>query len=143
MRKIKRDVFLFAYNILPFIFNAKVYRDFSWVLRLRHGGKKQEPNDLRTSFDMHHFRVLTEHKFIILQMMNDLVPGSQAAEEYKAIQNTANLILMTALKYNMTRKKNKAKAVDDICAYLQKLRKEEPRIFRTFYKELKAHEKTI
>jgi len=140
LRKIKRDVFLFAYDILPFIFNAKVYRDFAWVLRLRHGGKKQDANSLRASFDMQHFRVLTEHKALMLRMMTELVPGSKAAEEYKSIRNTASLMLMTALKYNM-RKKNKAKAVDDIRAALKRLRKDEPLVFRAFYKELKAHEK--
>ncbi|MDR1409868.1 MAG: hypothetical protein LBJ12_06350 [Oscillospiraceae bacterium] len=133
LRKIKRDVFLFGHNILPLVFNAKVYRAFAWLLRWKHH-KTDAP------FDMHQFRVLLEHKTLMRQMMCDLVPKSQAAEQYKIVQSRTNAMLMTALKYNMT-KKNKQKALDAICATLAWLRKEEPPIFRVFYRELRAHEK--
>lgn len=128
LRKIKRDIFLYAYNLLPLIFNAAIYPKYSMLLRLWYGNN-EEPFDLRG------FKLLTEHKALMLQMMNDLVSNSQAAEQYKAIQAKTNAMLMTALKYNMT-KKNKDRAIETICHILKQLRQNEPRVLRMFYREL-------
>lgn len=130
MPLVRRQVFWYAYNLLPFLFNAHIYPLFAQKIN------KTYPNN-DTSFDLHPFRVLQEHKTLMREMMTDLVPESQAAEQYKTVQSRTNAMLMAALKYNMT-KKNKLKALDAICETLAWLRKEEPPIFRAFYRELRA-----
>lgn len=130
IRKIKRNVFFFSYNILPLCFNAKTYKKYALVLRFSHQKSEKQ-------FNLRPFKVLQEHKQLILQMMNDLVPNSAAAEEYQSIVKLANTIQVVALKYNMT-KRSKQKAIDIMCDALYKLRAEEPAIMRQFYKELKV-----
>lgn len=130
LRKIKRAIFIYAYNLLPLLFNAKIYRKYAFLFRLRY--HKNEKN-----IDLHSFKTFDEHKRLLQQMMHEFVPGSTAAQEFQSIVNLASTIQMTALKYNIT-KRNKQKAIDTICDALHKLRVEEPRIMRIFYRELKG-----
>ena len=130
LNKIKRDVFIYAYSLLPFVFNAKIYGKYAFIFRLYHQKNEKQ-------FDLRPLKVLCEHKRLLHQMMADLVPDSAAAREFQGIVNLANTIQMTALKYNMT-KRNKQKAIDTICDALHKLRAEEPRVMRLFYRELKG-----
>ena len=123
------ELFLYTHNLLPFFFNAQIYLLFSKVFRY----KNMKNND---PFDLRGFKVLCEHKRVIMSMMNDLALEGEAAKEFERIIRIANTIQTTALKYNVT-KHNKQKAIDTICDALQKLRAEEPEIIRKFYLELK------
>jgi len=129
LKKIKRDIFLYAYNLLPFIFNANIYRKYATVFRRKHSKGVGE-------FDLRPLKVLKEHKQLLLQMMIDLSPDGDAAREYKKIVTLANQILMIALKCNFA-KHDQQKTIDSICNKLCKLREEEPKIMRLFYRELK------
>ncbi|MDR0884459.1 MAG: hypothetical protein LBN05_07640 [Oscillospiraceae bacterium] len=129
VKKVKRDIFFYAHNALPKSFNACACAKYAVMFRREHIGTGE-------LFDLRPFRVLQEHKQLIIDMMCALVKESTAALEYQKLLNIVKAIQSCALKYNISRC-NKQKTVENICIALQQISKDEPAIMRKFYRELK------
>ena len=130
IKKLKHRVFRYAYNIIPLAYNARIYPKFASKFK-----KDYEGNDI--SFDLQGFKAFQEHKVLLLQIIKEFAPNSSVLQEFQSVINLVNAMQTVALKYNMT-KRNKEKAIETICDALYKLRIEEPKIMKKFYRELKS-----
>ncbi|MDR1464865.1 MAG: hypothetical protein LBJ11_06155 [Oscillospiraceae bacterium] len=126
--KLYINLIFYAYNVLPTLFNGRVYPVFIKRFECSHFG-----NDY--PFDLRPLKVLIEHKKLLLRMMAELVPDGLAIVEFREILNLAEKVLMVALKYNITGK-NKQQKTLAICNALREIRNREPRILRRFFHEL-------
>jgi len=126
LKKLRIEIFLYANNFLPFIFNAKLYRIFIKKLKKKH---KKEPLSL---IDPRGIKVLQEHKKILLLIINRIAPTCPAAVEYNVIHHKMNLVLMLATKYNLKRI-DKEGVLNKIINLLLWISENEPRILHNFY----------
>ena len=91
-------MFLYAYNVVPFSFNARLYKVYKKRM-LRH--HKKNIYDL---IDVRGLKVLEEHKKIIFFIINQLAPNYIDISEYEKVYEKSNIMLMLATKYNITKK---------------------------------------
>jgi len=130
--RIRRNIFLYAHNVLPFMFNARIY-----LIYIKH---MKAHRDSSFCFDLRSFRTLLEHKQIMLSLLQHLAPFEDFTKDYEEIFWAAKSILYIALKYNVAKDFSvvrKKTATDKICFYFQKLHDKERYILMRAYAYLK------
>jgi hypothetical protein len=129
LRKIKRGLLFYAYPPFPLFLTYNAYRTYALMVRLRH---KNNENP----FDLRGLRMIFEHKGIVRSMIADLVNDKHIAEAYEEVYNLANMILITALKYNIV-KSGKETYLASVLDTFRDLRKKERAVMRELYKYMR------
>ena len=115
-KKIRFELFLYAYNILPLTFNLRAYAEI-----------KKKP------YSIVMLKTINEHAQVILMLIIHFAPGSAYEAAYKRVVAKTQLILVLAVESINGKKDNRIK----ICSILDSIKSEEEMILKAFYQKYK------
>jgi hypothetical protein len=135
IHRIKRDLFLYAYNILPYTynlaFNKRAHKEY-----IRHFIKKCTSNDFY--IDVPFIKILQEHSYVLKLLADEFSTGElqQLSEELHDIFSRA---IMLGVKCNMQHNKSneqKIAVIGRIVDLLKLARVKEFELVKRLYKKL-------
>jgi len=129
LKKLKFTMFLYAYKLLPWSFNLRLYSFFKYATHLRI----KKGNSI--SYDYRMLKAIEEHTKIVLSLIETYAPvGSTFYDDYSIVVEKTNLMLNIQVKKQLQQKAEEA--ISRIDELLIEIKKIEEDVVRKFYKKV-------